>query len=43
MGIEEGIFCDEHWVLYGNQFDHQFHIFKKIKKINKAPPSLLRD
>ena len=29
MGIEEGIFWDEHWVLYGNQFDTKFHIFKK--------------
>ena len=30
MGIEEGIFWDEHWVLYGNQFDNKFHILKKI-------------
>ena len=30
LGIEEGIFWDEHWVLYGNQFDNKFHIFKKI-------------
>ena len=29
MGIEEGIFWDEHWVLYGNQCDNKFHIFKK--------------
>ena len=29
MGIEEGIFWDEHWVLYGNQFDNKFHILKK--------------
>ena len=33
MGIEEGIFWDEHWVLYGNQFDNKFHN-KKNKKIN---------
>ena len=33
MGIEEGIFWDEHWVLYGNQFDNKFHIFKKKKSI----------
>ena len=26
IGIEEGIFWDEHWVLYGNQFDNKFHI-----------------
>ena len=25
MGIEEGTFWDEHWVLYGNQFDNKFH------------------
>ena len=30
MGIEEGTFWDEHWVLYGNQFVNKFHI-KKIK------------
>ena len=30
MGIEEGTFWDEHWVLYGNQFDNKFYI-KKIK------------
>ena len=29
MGIEESIFWDEHWVLYGNQFDNKFHILKK--------------
>ena len=32
MSIEEGIFWDEHWVLYGNQFDNKFHILKKLKK-----------
>ena len=31
MGIEEGIFWDEHWVLYGNQFDNKFHILKKSR------------
>ena len=35
MGIEEGTFWDEHWVLYGNQFDNKFHILKKIKKLKK--------
>ena len=30
MGIEEDTCWDEHWVLYGNQFDNKFHI-KKIK------------
>ena len=30
MGIEEGTFWDEHWVLYGNQFNNKFHILKKI-------------
>ena len=28
MGIEEGTCCNEHWVLYGNQFDNKFHIKK---------------
>ena len=28
-GIEEGTFWDEHWVLYGNQFDSKLHILKK--------------
>ena len=32
MGIEEGTFWDEHWVLYGNQFDNKFHILKIKKK-----------
>ena len=32
MGIEEGTFWDEHWVLYGNQFDSKLHILK-INKI----------
>ena len=35
MGIEEGTCWDEHWVLYGNQFDNKFHIFKKKKKERK--------
>ena len=25
MGIEEGTCWDDHWVLYGNQFDNKFH------------------
>ena len=32
MGIEEGTFWDEHWVLYGNQFDNKLHILEKKKK-----------
>ena len=32
MGIEEGTFWDEHWVLYGNQFDNKLHILKKKKR-----------
>ena len=39
MGIEEGTFWDEHWVLYGNQFDNKFHILKKNTK--KKQSSLL--
>ena len=30
MGTEEGTCGDEHWVLYGNQFDNKFH----LKKVN---------
>ena len=29
MGIEEGTCWEEHWVLYGNQFDNKLHILKK--------------
>ena len=29
MGIEENTCGDEHCVLYGNQFDNEFHILKK--------------
>ena len=32
MHIEEGACWDEHWVLYGNQFDNKFHIKKSIKQ-----------
>ena len=35
MGIEEGTFWDEHWVLYGNQFVNKFHIKKKKKMLPK--------
>ena len=31
MGMEEGTCWDEHWVLYGNQFDNKFHIKKRHK------------
>ena len=27
--VEEGTFWDEHWVLYGNQYDNKLHILKK--------------
>ena len=33
MGIEEGTFWDEHWVLYGNQFDNKLHILKKKEEV----------
>ena len=36
MGIEEGTFWDEHWVLYGNQFDNKFHIKKNDVHNNKS-------
>ena len=29
MAIEEGTCWDEHWVLYGNQFDNKFNILQK--------------
>ena len=32
MGIEEGTCWDEHWVLYGNQFDNKFHIKNNNKR-----------
>ena len=35
MGIEEGTCWDEHWVLYGNQFDNKCHN-KKKKERKKA-------
>ena len=39
MGIEEGTCWDEHWVLYGNQFDNKFHIKEKdeIKQADSTP------
>ena len=39
LGIEEGTFWDEHWVLYGNQFDNKFHI---LKKKYYAPDAVLK-
>ena len=32
MGTEAGTCWNEHWVLYGNQFDNKFHIKKKKKE-----------
>ena len=29
MGIKEGTCWDEHWVLYGNQFDNELYLIKK--------------
>ena len=37
MGLEEGTCWDEHWVLYGNQFDSTFHLKKKRRKKEKTP------
>ena len=37
MGIEEGTCWEEHWVLYGNQFDNKFHI-KKINVVSVKDP-----
>ena len=39
IGIEEGTFWDEHWVLYGNQFDNKFHLLKKKKLLFSSSPS----
>ena len=36
MGIEEGTFWDEHWVLYGNQFDNKLHIMGKKKTLSSV-------
>ena len=41
MGIEEGTFWDEHWVLYGNQFDNKFHILKKKGSCISQKPAAL--
>ena len=35
MGIEEGTFWDEDWVLYGNQLVNKFHIYKKNKRVKE--------
>ena len=35
MGIEEGTCWDEHWVLYGNQFDNKFHNKEKVNQTMK--------
>ena len=32
MDTEEGPCWDEHWVLYGNQFDNKFHIKKILEE-----------
>ena len=40
MGIEEGTFWGEHWVLYGNQFVNKFHIKKWEKKYQRVYNSL---
>ena len=42
MGIEEGTFWDEHWVLYGNQFDNKLHI-KKKKREREGGRQTIRD
>ena len=35
MGMEEGTCWDEHWVLYGSQFENKLY-FKKKKKLSTA-------
>ena len=36
MGIEEGTFWDEHWVLYRNQSDNKLHMLKKKGVLSKT-------
>ena len=36
MGIEDGTCWDEHWVLYGNQFDNNFDIKKNYRNSNST-------
>ena len=36
MGIEEDTCWDEHWVLYGNQFDTKIYIKKKKRHTEKT-------
>ena len=36
MGIEEGTCWDEHWVLYGNQFDNKLYFFLKKEEIEEG-------
>ena len=43
MGIEEGTCWDEHWVLYGNQFDNKLHIKKKHGIVRHEISSLTLD
>ena len=45
MGIEEGTFWHEHWVLYGNQFDNKFHnkIIKNKLKIKQNKVLCVQD
>ena len=38
MGIEEGTCWDEHWALYGNQFDNKFHNKKNKNKYVRLDP-----
>ena len=42
MGTENGTCWDEHWVLYGNQFDNKFHIKKKSPGIQKKKETGIR-
>ena len=46
MGMEEGTCWDEHWVLYGNQFDNKLYfkinLDKIINKILEKNPARLR-
>ena len=43
MGIEEDTCWDEHWVLYGSQFDDKLFILKTNKQTNKLEMKILKN
>ena len=43
MGIEEGTFWDEQWVVYGNQFDNKFRNLKNNKILRNKGMSQIKN